>query len=209
MSRVINLGAAQMGPIAPDESRESCVSRMVDLIKQASSRGCSFVVFPELALTTFFPRYYEEDISKMDDWYEKEMPNKATLPLFEAAADAKIGFYLGYAELTPEGRRFNTAILVDQNGKIVGKYRKVHLPGHSEYDPKRPFQHLEKRYFEPGDLGFGVWRQQEAIMGMAICNDRRWPETYRVMSLKGAEIIVLGYNTPDLNTSGKEQTHVS
>ena len=62
----------------------------------------------------------------MDDWYEKEMPNKATLPLFEAAADAKIGFYLGYAELTPEGRRFNTAILVDQNGKIVGKYRKVH-----------------------------------------------------------------------------------
>ena len=45
MSRVINLGAAQMGPIAPDESRESCVSRMVDLIKQASSRGCSFVVF--------------------------------------------------------------------------------------------------------------------------------------------------------------------
>ena len=54
MSRIINLGAAQMGPIAPDESRESCVSRMVDLIKQASSRGCSFVVFPELALTTFF-----------------------------------------------------------------------------------------------------------------------------------------------------------
>ncbi len=101
----------------------------------------------------------------------------ATLPLFEAAADAKIGVYLGYAELTPEGRRFNTAILVDQNGKIVGKYRKVHLPGHSEYDPKRPFQHLEKRYFEPGVLGFGVWRQQEAIMGMAICNDRRWPET--------------------------------
>ncbi len=88
MSRIINLGAAQMGPIAPDESRESCVSRMVDLIKKASSRGCSFVVFPELALTTFFPRYYEEDITRMDDWYEKEMPSKTTLPLFEAAAAA-------------------------------------------------------------------------------------------------------------------------
>ena len=120
MSRIINLGAAQMGPIAPDESRESCVSRMVDLIKKASSRGCSFVVFPELALTTFFPRYYEEDITRMDDWYEKEMPSKTTLPLFEAAAAAKIGFYLGYAELTPEGRRFNTAVLVDQDGKIIG-----------------------------------------------------------------------------------------
>ena len=122
MSRIINLGAAQMGPIAPDESRESCVSRMVDLIKKASSRGCSFVVFPELALTTFFPRYYEEDITRMDDWYEKEMPSKTTLPLFEAAAAAKIGFYLGYAELTPEGRRFNTAVLVDQDGNDTCNY---------------------------------------------------------------------------------------
>ena len=208
MSRIVNLGAAQMGPLAPDETRESCVKRLIDMIKQASSRGCQFVVFPELALTTFFPRYYEEDITKMDHWYETEMPNNATRPLFEAAAEAGIGFYLGYAELTPEGRRFNTAILVDGNGKINGKYRKVHLPGHSEYEPQRPFQHLEKRYFEPGDLGFGVWRQNESIIGMAICNDRRWPETYRVMSLKGAEIIVLGYNTPDLNTSGKEQNHL-
>ena len=138
MSRIVNLGAAQMGPIALDETRESCVKRLVDMIKQASARGCQFVVFPELALTTFFPRYYEKDIRKMDHWYETEMPNKATRPLFEAAAEAGIGFYLGYAELTPEGRRFNTAILVDENGKINGKYRKVHLPGHSEYDPKRP-----------------------------------------------------------------------
>ena len=159
MSRIVNLGAAQMGPISPDETSESCVKRLVDMIKQASSRSCQFVVFPELALTTFFPRYYEEDITKMDHWYETEMPNNATRPLFEAAAEAGIGFYLGYAELTPEGRRFNTAILVDGNGKINGKYRKVHLPGHSEYEPQRPFQHLEKRYFEPGDLGFGVWRQ--------------------------------------------------
>ena len=70
MSRIVNLGAAQMGPIAPDETRESCVKRLIDMIKQASSRGCQFVVFPELALTTFFPRYYEENITKMDHWYQ-------------------------------------------------------------------------------------------------------------------------------------------
>ncbi len=60
----------------------------------------------------------------------------------------------GYAELTPEGRHFNTSILVDREGRTVGLYRKVHLPGHVEFDPERTHQHLEKRYFEPGDLGF-------------------------------------------------------
>jgi predicted amidohydrolase len=208
MSRIVTIGAAQMGPVSPDESRESSVARMVELIRQAKSRGCSFVVFPELALTTFFPRYFEEDISRMDHWYETEMPGPATRPLFEAASEAGIGFYLGYAELTPDGHRFNAAVLVDETGRINGKYRKVHLPGHLEYEPQRPFQHLEKRYFEPGDLGFGVWRQHGGIIGMAICNDRRWAETYRVMGLKGAEMIVLGYNTPDLNTSGHEPNHL-
>ena len=62
------------------------------------------------------------------------------------------------------------------------------------------FQHLEKRYFEPGDLGFPVWRTMGGIFGMCICNDRRWPETYRVMGLQGVEMVVLGYNTPSVNS---------
>ena len=208
MSRIVTIGAAQLGPIAPDESRASAVARMVDLIRQAKSRGCTFVVFPELALTTFFPRYYEDDIARMDHHFEREMPGPETRPLFEAASAAGIGFYLGYAELTPDGHRYNTAVLVDRTGRVAGKYRKVHLPGHAEYEKQRPFQHLEKRYFEPGDLGFPVFRQQGGIVGMAICNDRRWAETYRVMALKGAELIVLGYNTPDINTSAPEPNHL-
>ena len=76
----------------------------------------------------------------------------------------------------------------------------MHLPGHAEFDPARAFQHLEKRYFEPGDLGFNVWRTMGGILGMCICNDRRWPETYRVMGLQGVEMIVLGYNTPSINS---------
>jgi predicted amidohydrolase len=111
----------------------------------------------------------------------------------------------GYAELTPDGHHFNTAILVDRDGTIVGKYRKVHLPGHSEFDQKRAFQHLEKRYFEPGDLGFPVWRSMGGIVGMCICNDRRWPETYRVMGLQGVELVVLGYNTPSTNSEKMEE----
>src|SRR6202035_4409099 len=100
---------------------------------------------------------------------------------------------------------FNTCILTDRSAKIVGKYRKVHLPGHSEFDTERAFQHLEKRYFEPGDTGFPVWRTMGGIFGMAICNDRRWPETYRVMGLQGVEMVLLGYNTPSVNSQKSEE----
>ena len=119
--------------------------------------------------------------------------------MFDEAKKLGIGFYIGYAELTPEGRRFNTAILVGPDGSIVGKYRKVHLPGHAEHKPKAAFQHLEKKYFEVGDLGFRVWRYLDTITGMLICNDRRWPEAFRVLALQGAEIVALGFNTPSEN----------
>ena len=199
MSRVLRVGAAQMGPIHKADSRQVVVKRMIDLIDQASARKCDLVVYPELALTTFFPRWYMQDQAEVDAWFEREMPNAATRSLFERAARYRVALSFGYAELTPEGRHFNTSILVDRDGTIVGKYRKVHLPGHSEFDPQRSFQHLEKRYFEPGDLGFPVWRTLGGILGMCICNDRRWPETYRVMGLQGVELIVLGYNTPSFN----------
>jgi len=205
MSRVIRVGAAQMGPIQKAESREAIVRRMLDLLEQARSKECALVVYPELTLTTFFPRWHMTDQSEVDSWFEHEMPNAATRPLFDKAAEYGITFSFGYAELTPDGRHFNTAMLVDGEGRIVGKYRKVHLPGHAEFDETRAFQHLEKRYFEPGDLGFPVWRTLGGIFGMCICNDRRWPETYRVMGLQGVEMIVLGYNTPSVNSQRKEE----
>jgi predicted amidohydrolase len=200
MSRVLRVGGAQMGPIQKADSRQAVVRRMIDLLDQAKARACDLVVYPELALTTFFPRWYMTDQAEVDAWFEREMPNAATRPLFERAKQHAIGLSFGYAELTPDGHHFNTAILVDKRGGIVGRYRKVHLPGHSELDRQRAFQHLEKRYFEPGDLGFPVWRALGGILGLCICNDRRWPETYRVMGLQGVELIALGYNTPAVNS---------
>src|SRR5690606_10242310 len=199
MSRIVTVGAAQLGPIARSEPRSSAVRRMLDLMRQAKAKGCDVVVFPELALTTFFPRWYMSDQAEVDAYFEREMPGPETRPLFEAAVELGIGFCLGYAKLVEEGprtRRFNSSIIVDKAGKIVGKYRKIHLPGHHEHEPWRAFQHLEKRYFEPGDLGVGVWRAFGGIAGMALCNDRRWPETYCVLGLKGVELMMLGYNTP-------------
>jgi predicted amidohydrolase len=194
------IAGAQLGAIQKSDSREVVVARMVDLMEQAAAKGAQMIVYPELALTTFFPRWYMPDWNEVDTWFEREMPNGATMPLFDRARELGMAMTFGYAELTPEGRRFNTSILTNRKGEIVGKYRKVHLPGHVEYDTERAFQHLEKRYFEPGDLGFNVWRNEGAIMGMAICNDRRWPETYRCMGLQGVELITIGYNTPSVNS---------
>jgi predicted amidohydrolase len=212
MSRIITVAAAQMGPIVRNESRKSVVNRLIDLLRQAHDRQAELVVFPELALTTFFPRWYIEDEEELDSFYEWNMPNEATQPLFAIARTLGVGFSLGYAELffdeKGQKRRFNTAILVDRTGGIVGKYRKVHLPGHATYEPHRPWQHLEKRYFEPGDLGFPVWRTMGGIMGMCICNDRRWPETWRCMGLQGVEMVMLGYNTPTQNAVAQEAEHL-
>jgi len=207
MARAITVGAAQLGPIARSEPRRAVVKRLLDLLGQAQERGCELVVFPELALTTFFPRWWMDDQAEIDAFFEREMPGPETRPLFEEAARRGLAFSLGYAELTREGgavHRYNTAILVDRGGRLVGKYRKVHLPGHALHEPWRPFQHLEKRYFEVGNLGFPVWRALDGVLGMCICNDRRWPETYRVMGLQGVEMILLGYNTPAHNPPAPE-----
>jgi predicted amidohydrolase len=207
MSRIVTVGAAQVGPIARTETRTQVVQRLIALMRQAKAAGCDIVVYPELTLTTFFPRWYMEDQAEVDSFFEREMPSNETAPLFTIARELGVGFHLGYAELVEEGgrtHRFNTAILVDKSGAIAGKYRKVHLPGHAEHEPYRAFQHLEKRYFEVGNLGFPVWRAYGGIVGMCICNDRRWPETYRVMGLQGVEMVLLGYNTPLHNPPAPE-----
>lgn len=199
MSRIVTVGAAQLGPIARNENRAQVVRRLLDLMRKAKDRGCHLVVFPELALTTFFPRWYMEDQTEVDAFFETEMPGSETQVLFDEAAKLGIGFYLGYAELVNDGEQdhhYNACILVDDSGKTLSKYRKVHLPGHLENEPWRPFQHLEKRYFEVGDKGFSTTEAFGGQFGMCLCNDRRWPETYRVMALQGAEMILLGYNTP-------------
>ncbi len=217
MSRVVTVGAAQLGPIARAESRTHVVARLVALLRRAKAHGCDLVVFPELALTTFFPRWFFEAQADVDVFFEREMPGAETRPLFDAARELGIGFCLGYAELANEEgrvRHFNTSILVDRRGEIAGKYRKIHLPGHDEDEPWRRFQHLEKRYFERGNLGWPVFRTEMApgvtgLAGMAICNDRRWPETYRVMGLQGVEMVLIGYNTPVHNPPAPEHDSLS
>jgi predicted amidohydrolase len=199
MPRIVTIGAAQTGPIQRSDSRAAVVDRLIALLRQGAAAGCDLVVFPEACLTAFFPHWWIADEAELDSWFEREMPSNETAPLFAEARRLGIGFHLGYCELAREEgltRRFNTAILVGKDGAVIGKYRKIHLPGHADHEPWRPFQNLEKRYFEVGDLGWPVWNAFGGVTGMMICNDRRWPEAWRVLGLQGAELVVLGYNTP-------------
>ena len=200
MSRRITVGAGQMGPIAREESKSEVVDRLMALLHEAHDQGVDLLVYPELAMTTFFPRWFVADPAEFEHYYHREMPDQDTKPLFDEARRLGIGFALGYAEIETDDEgvehRYNTYMLVERDGAVVSKFRKIHIPGHAQYEPWREFQHAERHYFEPGPDGFGASRAFEGVVGMAICNDRRWPETYRVLGLQGAELILIGYNTP-------------
>ncbi|EXJ93955.1 hypothetical protein A1O1_02348 [Capronia coronata CBS 617.96] len=159
-------------------------------------------------------------------------------PLFDRAREYKMDMYLGYAECTGDDHvHYNTAVYYSgQVDRVISKYRKVHLPGTFEpYASKDATNQLEKRYFKPGNLGFQAFRapdlipgavtqksgtkpnepdtlgKGDPIMGMLICNDRRWPEAWREYGLQGVEVVLCGYNTtawsPDLlGTSEKIST---
>jgi predicted amidohydrolase len=203
VARRTTVGIAQVGGIQPTEDRASVVKRLIRLLDNGAAKGCSLVVFPELTLTTFFPRYWRTDPQDMERFFERNMPNEDVQPLFDRARELAVAFVLGYAELTPDGRRFNTACAVETTGEIVGVYRKIHLPGHDD-DRGLDHQHLEKRYFEIGDLGFPVVRLAGLLVGLAICNDRRWAETYRILALQGADLAAIGYNTPASSVPGTD-----
>src|SRR5215208_3899804 len=106
MARNLKIAAAQLGPLNKADSRPAAVKRLTNLLREAHAMGAKFVVFPELAFTTFFPRWWMDNQAEVDaKYFEKSMPSKDTQPLFDEAKKLGIGFYIGYAELTPEGRR--------------------------------------------------------------------------------------------------------
>ncbi|WP_144183560.1 N-carbamoyl-D-amino-acid hydrolase [Elioraea rosea] len=221
MARVVRVAACQMGPVQRADTREATLARLIAMLQQAAKQGATLAVFPELPLTTFFPRWPIEDEAELLSYFEAAMPNPNVQALFDRAKALGVGFYLGYAELDraafddgPGGngavrrRGYNTSILVAPDGTILGKYRKVHLPGSEQVKPGQKYQQLEKRYFAYGDLGFPGFRTPATlgagIMGMLICNDRRWPEAWRSLALQGAEMVLVGYNSAAYDPNGGE-----
>lgn len=207
MARILTIAVCQMGPVQKADGRDAVVARLVRMLEIAAAGGAELAVFPEMALTTFFPRWETIAPEELAAYYEAAMPGPLTQPLFDAARTLRIGFSLGYCEVTEEGRHFNAMVLVGPDGRVLGQYRKMHVPG-SEEPEEGVTVHLERRYFEPGDLGFPVFGFDGVRIGMAICNDRRWPETYRMLCLNGAEVALIGYNTPLVLSEAPRLAHL-
>ncbi|CAK7199807.1 hypothetical protein SEUCBS139899_002493 [Sporothrix eucalyptigena] len=235
MARTITVAAAQMGPILSESPnpggegpRAAAMKRMLDLLEDAAAKGAQLVVYPELALTTFFPRAMLTDPAEVAALFEPESPAGPSIvdsphlkPLLARASSLGVDVSIGYAErwtgedgITTD---YNTAIYYSAaSGNVLGKYRKVHLPGRTTLLPEGSAQQLEKYYFTPGNLGFQAFRvpdRHQAICGMLICNDRRWPEAWRGLGLQGVELVLCGYNTSDYKPqeagSVEEQTEMA
>ncbi|KEQ94149.1 hypothetical protein AUEXF2481DRAFT_66792 [Aureobasidium subglaciale EXF-2481] len=229
MPRILKVAAAQVGAVHRDADRQETLFRLISLLDQAASQKVQLVLYPECTFTTFFPRHLFTSQSELDTYFEHNddlLSSPSTAPLFQKAAEYGIDISVGFAERTEDGTGYNTCIYFSASqGKIINKYRKVHLPGTVEpfSDPEAVNQ-LEKRYFTPGNLGFPAFRapnllpsssittkqssgttglverkeeqgKGDPVLGMMICNDRRWPEVWRSYALQGAELLLLGYNT--------------
>src|SRR5213596_2464598 len=190
MARTVTVAAAQMGPNNEGASREEIVERMLALLEQAKGQGVELIAYPEMALTTYFPKKIRPDF---DQFFETEVPPKALEPLLRRAAEARIAVHVGFCEKA-DGTYFNSALLTGRDGRLCGTFRKIHLPGTKAADGFA--QVYEPYYFAHGDTGYRVWDCAGARVGIAICQDRRYPESYRALALQGAEIILVGYNTP-------------
>lgn len=190
MPRHLKVAAAQLGPNNEGTSREAVVARMQALLEEAVREGVALIAYPEMALTPYFPKRLRDDF---DQFFETEVPPKALAPLLRRAAAARVAVHVGFCEKA-EGRYFNSALLTDRDGRLCGTFRKVHLPGARA--PDGFAQVHEPYYFAHGDTGFRVFDAAGARVGIALCQDRRYPESYRCLALQGAEIILIGYNTP-------------
>ena len=190
MARWVKVAAAQMGPINEGTGRDEVVERMLALLEQAIAERVELIAYPEMALTTYFPKRIRDDY---EQFFENEVPPKALEPLLRRARGAAVAVHVGFCEKAG-GRRFNTALLTDETGALAGTYRKIHLPGRPS--PDGFAQVYEVRYFETGDTGYRVFSTAKAKVGIAICQDRRYPESYRCLGLQGADIVLIGYNTP-------------
>jgi predicted amidohydrolase len=190
MPRTVKVAAAQMGPNNDGTPREVIVERMMALLEQAIREGVELIAYPEMALTTYFPKRVRPDF---DHFFETEVPPKSLEPLLRRAAQARVAVHAGFCEKA-DGKYFNTALLTDRDGRLCGTFRKIHLPGTKI--PDGFAQVHEPHYFAHGDTGYKVFDCAGAKVGIAICQDRRYPESYRALALQGAEIILIGYNTP-------------
>ena len=172
--RTVTIGLVQMNV---PRSKDAALQRAEMLIRRAAKKGAEIICLPELFATPYFPQSPETNAKK----YCEPIPDKTTIVMSALARKLKVTIIAPICEKTKSGACFNTAVVFNGNGKMLGMYRKHHIP----YDPG----FYEKKYFKASDDGYRIFKTRHATFAVLICYDQWFPEAARMVRLKGAEII--------------------
>ena len=171
--------------------------RAVEFIRDAAKQGAQIVCLPELFRSQYFCQTEEHKYFELAE----EVPGRSTIDLEKLARELGLVVIASLFEKRSAGIYHNTAVIIDADGKLLGKYRKMHIPDD-------PLYH-EKFYFTPGDLGFRAWETARGKIGVCVCWDQWYPEAARLTALRGAEIIfyptAIGWHPGEKKQFGQAQ----
>ncbi|MBN1414428.1 MAG: carbon-nitrogen hydrolase [Bacteroidales bacterium] len=163
--------------MACTKDMESNINKAIQGIRDAAARGANILCLQELFSTLYFC-----DVESYDNFKHAEpVPGPTTLRLQELAAELNIVIVAPLFEKRANGLYHNSAVVIDADGKLLGLYRKNHIPDDPGF--------YEKFYFTPGDTGYGIYKTHFATIAILICWDQWYPEAARITSLMGAEIL--------------------
>ena len=169
----------------------------IDFIRDAAKSGAQIVCLPELFRSQYFCQTENHDNFSLAE----TIPGPSTGALTKLARELGVVIVASLFEKRSAGLYHNTAIIIDADGELLGKYRKMHIP-------EDPLYH-EKFYFAPGDLGFLSWKTARGNLGVCVCWDQWYPEAARLTALRGAEIIfyptAIGWHPKEKKEFGKAQ----
>ena len=183
--------AAIQSKVGKDLSRN--LKKTESMVRKAAAKGANIICLQELYRTVYFPQYKKQKAAD----YTETIPGESTEALSRLAKELSIVIIVPLYEKTADGRLFNSAVVIDEKGRLLPTYRKTHIPE----DP----QFYEKEYFEEGDSGYRIYKTKFATFAVLICYDQWFPEAARMAVLGGAEIIfyptaignMVGYRSPD------------
>jgi predicted amidohydrolase len=193
MTTKVTLGLVQMSML-PDPLEN--LAKAIDMIEEAAAMGAEIICLPELFGSTYFAQYSNLQGGIIEGVPIETIPGDVTDALSACALESRVILVGGSIYEKEECDLFNTCVTFDQDGKILGKYRKVHIP-HDE-------RFFEQHYFSPGDLGFKVYQTNKGRLGTLICYDQWFPEAARINALMGAQMVF--YPTAIGTVRGVEQT---
>jgi N-carbamoylputrescine amidase len=172
--KTVNIGLIQM---SGDQSPEANLKKAIARIGEAAKKGAQIICLQELFRSQYFCQTEDTELFKLAE----TIPGPSSEALAKVARAKKVSIVASLFEKRAAGVYHNTAVIFDADGKIAGKYRKMHIPDDPFY--------YEKFYFTPGDLGFQTHNTRFGKIGALVCWDQWFPEAARLTALRGAEFL--------------------